>query len=288
MKNLIYLFILFLPLSTPARDIIAMGDLHGDLQGTLEVLEKASVIDENQNWIGGDSIVVQTGDQIDRGAYDKEIIDLFEKLAKQAPLQGGEVHSLIGNHEAMNVYGNFKYVFPDEAFFSFEHYHSSAPDNYVLRYPSYQRGRAHAFYPGGEYAEILSQRKAILKIGPYVFVHGGIVPQYAKKGISQMNKEIAQWMSKLGPRPKWVKDSDGPLWSRHFSDDTGKSECKMLKKSLKILKAKIMFVGHTVQDEGINTSCDGQVVRLDTGISAYYEGLRQAVLIRDGELYLIQ
>ncbi|MDH5581533.1 MAG: metallophosphoesterase, partial [Bdellovibrionales bacterium] len=110
MRKLIYTFALLFPLLSSAKNIVALGDLHGDLHATVEVLKKASIIDENQNWIGKDTILVQTGDQIDRGAYDKEIIDLFEKLAQQASLEGGEVHSLIGNHEAMNVYGNFKYV----------------------------------------------------------------------------------------------------------------------------------------------------------------------------------
>jgi hypothetical protein len=62
----------------------------------------------------------------------------------------------------------------------------------------------------------------------------------------------------------------------------------MLKKSLKILRAKKMFVAHTVQENGINTACDGHVVRTDTGISSYYGGKKEAVLIKNGKLYRIQ
>ncbi len=286
MKKLI-LVTLFLPYLLLARDIVAIGDLHGDLKGTLEILSKAQLIDSNQNWVGGDTVLVQVGDQIDRGAHDKEILDLFEKLTMQAPLQGGRVHALIGNHEAMNVYGNFKYVFPDEAFFSFDHYHSPAPTSYVLRYPEYQHGRAHAFYPGGEYAKMLSERKVSVQIGEYVFVHGGILPKYAKMGLKKINQEMKDWMLGKTRIPSWVKDSDGPLWSRHYSDETGDAECAALKKSLEILGAKAMFVGHTVQKNGVNSACKGQIVRLDSGISAYYEGSKEAVRIRDGKFFLI-
>ena len=61
----------------------------------------------------------------------------------------------------------------------------------------------------------------------------------------------------------------------------------MLKTSLDILKAEIMFVAHTVQENGINSACDGKVVRTDTGISSYYGGKKEAVLIKNGKLYRI-
>ena len=217
----------------------------------------------------------------------KEIIDLFEYLNSEAPKFGGRVHSLIGNHEAMNIDGNFKYVFPDKAFYDFENFMSEAPRNYVEKYQTYQRGRLHAFFPGGQYAKILSGRKAILKLGPYVFVHGGVLPRYAKLGIDQLNQEASNWMKGIRRKPNWISDSNGPLWARYFSKDTTSSHCKMLKESLRILKAKIMFVAHTVQKKGINSACNGNVVRTDTGISSYYGGKKEAVLIKNESLYLI-
>lgn len=267
--------------------IVAVGDLHGDYLETLKLLKKAAIIDQDLNWIGGHTILVQLGDQIDRGAGDKKILDLFEHLKHEAPQYGGNVHSLIGNHEAMNVDGNFTYVFPDKAFYDFENFMSVAPKNYVEEYKTYQQGRLHAFFPGGQYANILAKRKAILQLGPYVFVHGGVLPKYAKRGIDTLNEEASNWMKGLRRRPNWISDSDGPLWARHFSLDTSSSHCKKLRKSLNILKAKIMFVAHTVQDEGINVACQGSVVRTDTGISSYYNGKKEAVLIKNGNLYRI-
>ena len=268
--------------------IVAIGDLHGDYPGTLNLLKKANIIDEGSNWVAGETILVQLGDQIDRGAGDKQIIDLFEELKWKAHKYGGKVYSLIGNHEAMNVDGDFRYVFPEKAFYDFENFLSEAPRNYVEEYKAYQRGRLHAFFPGGDYAKILGNRKAILQLGPYVFVHGGVLPKYAKLGIEKLNKEASDWMKGLGGKPHWITDSEGPLWTRFFSKNTGPSHCKMLKKSLKILRAKKMFVAHTVQENGINTACDGHVVRTDTGISSYYGGKKEAVLIKNGKLYSIQ
>src|SRR5688572_25363601 len=82
----------------PAR-VVAIGDLHGDLATTRKVLRIAGAIDASDKWIGGALVVVQTGDQIDRGDDDRAILDLFERLAVDAKQAGGEVISLVGNHE---------------------------------------------------------------------------------------------------------------------------------------------------------------------------------------------
>lgn len=48
------------------RRIVAVGDLHGDLNNALDVLQMSNLIDENEEWVGGTDILVQTGDIVDR------------------------------------------------------------------------------------------------------------------------------------------------------------------------------------------------------------------------------
>jgi hypothetical protein len=99
------------PLRVPAAGrIVAIGDLHGDLNATRQALRLAGAIDASDQWIGGDLVVVQTGDQLDRGDNEQEILDLFERLASQAAKTGGAVYSLNGNHELMNAVFDFRYV----------------------------------------------------------------------------------------------------------------------------------------------------------------------------------
>ncbi|MCA9658976.1 MAG: calcineurin, partial [Myxococcales bacterium] len=50
-----------------AKRIVALGDVHGDLEATRHALRIAGAIDGDDRWIGGDLVVVQTGDQLDRG-----------------------------------------------------------------------------------------------------------------------------------------------------------------------------------------------------------------------------
>ena len=80
----------------------------------VKVLQSASLIDTKGDWAGGKTHLVQTGDVLDRGPDSKAVMDLLIKLEKQSAAAGGAVHCLIGNHEAMNVYGDLRYVSPGE------------------------------------------------------------------------------------------------------------------------------------------------------------------------------
>jgi len=94
--------------------IVAIGDLHGDYGHYLAVLQAAGVVDRRGRWIAGDTHLVQTGDIPDRGPDTRRIIAHMAALARQARKRGGRVHNLLGNHEAMNVYGDLRYVDPGE------------------------------------------------------------------------------------------------------------------------------------------------------------------------------
>jgi hypothetical protein len=48
------------------RRIIAVGDLHGDMQNAKRVLQFSGVVDKYGDWTGRTDFFVQTGDIIDR------------------------------------------------------------------------------------------------------------------------------------------------------------------------------------------------------------------------------
>ena len=63
-------------------------------------------------WVGGDTVLVQVGDVLDRGDGEIACLFLLERLAREAELAGGAVHVLNGNHETMNVGGRYRYATP--------------------------------------------------------------------------------------------------------------------------------------------------------------------------------
>ena len=93
---------------------MAIGDLHGDLQKTVAALKLAGVLSVSPDgapvWCGGDTVIVQLGDILDRGDHEIQILHLFLRLKEQAKLRGGDVFLLNGNHESLNICGDFRYV----------------------------------------------------------------------------------------------------------------------------------------------------------------------------------
>ncbi|RLA63837.1 MAG: calcineurin [Epsilonproteobacteria bacterium] len=274
-----------------AERIVAIGDLHGDIFALKRVLRIANLIDDKNNWTGKNTILVQVGDQTDRGDFELEIITLLEKLSIQAVKMGGKVLTLLGNHEIMNAVLDFRFVTPLglSKFSKFTTPISPPLQKKLLKIPKGQKGRSIAFFPGGQVSNILSNHNVAVIVGDSVFVHGGILPKWAKYGISKINQETRAFLKgKIPNVPNGIYTNDGLLWSRHFSLNTGPANCELLKESLKILGVKRMIVAHTVQLDGINNACDEMVWRVDVGMSHFYGGQAQALEIRGNQINILK
>ena len=94
--------------------IVAIGDLHGDHDAGRAIARATGLIDGRGRWSGGNATLVQMGDVVDRGPDSLKINRDLQKLQKEAPRRGGKVIALLGNHEAMMMTGDLRYVHPGE------------------------------------------------------------------------------------------------------------------------------------------------------------------------------
>lgn len=159
-------------LEAPPR-IVVIGDLHGDIAMLCSCLYMANIINTQMEWIAQppNTYVVQMGDQLDSLSRDSKesweklddvkLIEFTDKLDHIARKKGGRFISMIGNHEIMNLQGNFMYVSP----------HSMARSGG-------SQGRFQRFKPGGLYATLLAKRNVVQKIGSLVFCHAGLLPHH--------------------------------------------------------------------------------------------------------------
>eukprot|EP00759_Apiculatamorpha_spiralis_P004725 PhF_6_TR12878/c0_g1_i1/m.20252 len=252
--------------STEAHEIIAIGDLHGDFTNAVRVMKLAGLIGEDLHWIGGDRTLIQMGDMADRGPHTHTLIEYFERLKVEAAAEGGEVITLLGNHEVMNMHGEVTFVAPGEmASFG---------------------GKAKfldAYKPTGPYGSILVTHDCVVIRNGTVFVHAGLLPQFASRGVDKLNNDMRE-VIKSG---RWSDDmvmNDGPVWTRELIQryDTS-GDCSLLDETLQILSAAEvsqgrppvtrMVVGHTIQAGGkMMDRCKGRLVAIDICISAYYVG----------------
>lgn len=206
--------------ASPQGRVVAVGDVHGNLNGFVQILQNAKLIDAQRNWVGGNATLVQCGDSIDRGPDMRGVLDFLMALEKQAPRKGGKAITLLGNHEAMNIYGDLRYVTP-ENFASFADANSEKRRTKAWeQYVEWRKKRAlarnqpvpeiggdlhqqwmaghplgffehrEAFGPDGKYGKWLRERAAILQIGTTAFLHGGIAPELAAQKIDDINKRI--------------------------------------------------------------------------------------------------
>jgi hypothetical protein len=259
----------------PANRLVAIGDLHGDIESARRAFQLAGAIDMSGRWVGNNLTVVQLGDAIGRSYQDREVLDFLLELQDAAASGGGRLHLLTGNHEVFAARLELRWVH-EQAYDSF----LSTPaldldDQRLADVPQHQRPRGAALLPGGHYAMLLSDHPAVLRIGDTIFTHGGVTPHWATYGIDQINADVENWfkgetdepMSTLGMDPGNFDDS--VMQSRHFSKEV--ANCEMLSESLRILGAKRMVVAHTVH-QTITSKCDGRAWAIDTGMSRFYGG----------------
>lgn len=275
-----------IPTRHPAAPrVVAIGDLHGDLAATRAALRLAGAIDDKDRWIGGDLIVVQTGDQLDRGGDEPEILDLLDSLREEARAAGGALHALNGNHELMNAKLDMRYVTVEGYLDYLEQPVTDTAAATPQQVVDGVTARIKAMRPGGPVALRLAKRNVITIVGDTVFVHGGVLPHVADYGIERLNDETRRWLRKEQECPPPVLfPTDGPIWSRHFSDEPDESDCRLLEEALAKLGARRMVVGHTVQEKGISSACQARVWRIDVGLAAYYGGTLEVLEIRGDEL----
>ncbi|MEM1028954.1 MAG: metallophosphoesterase [Myxococcota bacterium] len=256
-----------------AERVVALGDVHGDLAATRAALRLAGLIgDGDDTWTGGRTVLVQTGDMLDRGDDEQAIVDLLLALQRQAANVGGRVHLLQGNHELMNVAGDFRYVTPG-GFADFDGVPLAPQDRARAKgYAGTARARAAAFLPGGPYARKLAPHPVAIVVGRSVFAHGGVLPKHVRYGLARMNAEVTAWLlgeGRVGLQV--VQTPDSPVWSRHFSDRPDPEDCQRLQRALVALDADRMVVGHTVQPT-ITAACGERVWRVDVGMARHYGG----------------
>ncbi|XP_061343996.1 shewanella-like protein phosphatase 2 [Gastrolobium bilobum] len=279
------------------RRLIAIGDLHGDLKKTKQALRLGGLIDASDRYIGGSATVVQVGDVLDRGGDELKILYFLEKLKREAARSGGRIITMNGNHEIMNVEGDFRYVTETgveefrvwgEWFRMGNNMKSLCRGLEVPKDPLEGipmgfngvrkelfdgfRARVAALRPNGPISRrFLAQNVTVLIVGDSIFVHGGLLPQHVSYGLEKINEEVRDWLRGSTGQfsPPYCRGRDAVVWLRKFSDEVEKDcDCSTLEHVLSTVPGvKRMIMGHTIQTAGINGACENRAIRIDVGMS---------------------
>ena len=260
--------------------VVAIGDVHGDVESLKEALRLAGLLDEKGHWSGGKTHLVQTGDVPDRGEHTRAAFELLMRLEEEARAAGGRVHALLGNHEVMNMRGDLRYVTPGElASFADQ---SATPDE--PRTPKGMAGHRAAYGLQGRYGRWLRRHPAVVRINGTLFLHGGLSPVVPAKTLAEVNRWVRQDLFPGNP-PGGGVDAQGPLWFRGYALGADEPAERGLDTVLKRFGAKRMVMGHTTDRNGkIRVRFGGKAVFIDTGLSAHYGRHPSALELRGDTL----
>ncbi|XXG89388.1 hypothetical protein AAC387_Pa12g1397 [Persea americana] len=282
---------------SPPR-LLAIGDLHGDLDKTLQALSLSGIIDgRSLRWTGGDAVAVQLGDVLDRGSDELKLLYLLHRLKLDAERSGGSLLTLLGNHEVMNVDSDFRFATPSALrefqiwaeWFQLGNSMKSlcqgieTPQDIFRGIPRKFPGIREEFHAGfrariaalrrnGPITKrFLSGNPVVLVVGDSIFVHGGLLPEHVDYGLDKINEEVWDWINGLGGglSPDFLRGRNAVVWSRRFSAELEKKcDCSTLEHVLATIPgARRMIMGHTIQMAGINGVCSNRAIRVDVGMS---------------------
>lgn len=293
---------------TGIERVVAVGDIHGDHDQLVAVLRSAGLVDEQARWTGGKAHLVQTGDILDRGPDSRKAMDLLMRLEVEARAAGGAVHALIGNHEAMNLYGDLRYVSEgeidsfrdgnsakvrDELYLEHqktlketiaparlpvfdEAYRKAWDAEHPLGWAEHRR----AFGPAGVYGKWIRGHNVVVRIDGTLFLHGGISPKYADWGVRRINEAVRKELDDFKLLEGGVAmDDAGPLWYRGLAQ-SGESLEPHVRAVLKNYEVERIAIGHTYTDGAIVPRFGGRVLQIDVGLSKVYDqGRRNACIV---------
>lgn len=299
--------------------VVAVGDIHGDYEQLTAVLRAAKVIDGQDNWSGGKTHLVQTGDVVDEGPDARRILDLLMKLEKQAQTAGGYVHCLMGNHEAMNIYGDLRFVSPA----GFSEFRTDDSEKLRQRYyEQYQKDRANyaqakgfpavdetpqadwmkqhpagffehqeAFAPTGIYGKWILGHDTVIRINDTLFSHAGISPKFAKYSIADINRTIREELSNpQNLQGGMVTDLQGPLWYSGLArGEANEASIAEVGKTLDHFGAKREVVAHIDGANAVLPGFKNRVMFIDVGIARLSRntGTQACLMIEKDQLYAL-
>lgn len=272
--------------------IIAIGDIHGDYLIFIELLKLSKVIDNNLNWIGNNTFIIQLGDTLDgkrpnvkidndflNTTGEIEITELILKLDKKAKVYGGRVISILGNHEL------YPYYFNNDKSFNDKYVKKVDLKEYKKRF---KMDRFKYYQPGKPGAILLGKtRPLIVQLGKFIFTHGSLNIDFVKGclennlnitstnyvDINKVNKIVSDWLcGKSNKVPFFINSSDNinPLFDRSLTDPIKLESTQCINKVDNLLKyfpgAQYLVMGHSTH-KNINSMCNNKIYRTDVALS---------------------
>ena len=269
------------------EQMFVLSDIEGNFNALYSLLVGNHIMDKNYQCLFGHGHLILTGDVLDRGPNATQCLWLIYKLEQEAESQGGMAHYILGNHEAMYLQGDYRYLHPKYP--AFAQSYSSQRDFYEACLYYYQT----LFNENAIVVQWLKSKNILECLGDLLFAHGGISPQLiaANLTMDEINGVGREFINHPPPSEnltaKLVHEDLGPLWYRGLADEYAPTGELVLDRILAYFMASKIIIGHSIVKR-IAPFWDGKVIRVDVQYPQdKFTGAAQGLLIRDNQFYRV-
>jgi len=263
------------PYEWPAPEkLLVLSDIEGEFSVFRTLLIAGRVIDEQYRWTFGKGHLVIDGDLFDRGTNVTATLWLIYQLEQEARKAGGYVHCLLGNHDIMNLSGDWRYV--DSSYFI-------NAKMMGLRYGDLYSRQS-------ELGRWLRTKNVMEKIGDRLFVHGGLSPAVNEMqlSIAEINAQCRSGYDtprkQLPAAKQNLFNQNAPFWYRGYFMEP-RATMATVDSTLSLYRCRQIIVGHTIV-KGRNPALyyQGKVLAVDVDA---HTGQTAAVLIEGDTCYAV-
>ena len=303
------------------KRLCIIGDIHGDMVALKEALRLSKMTNDDK-WIAKDCMLIVLGDILDRNrAYpvvgedgwqtepmsktrqesDIAVLKYLLNLKQSARLNGGNVQLLFGNHEMMNLSGDFRYVSAR----GFRHFRDPVKNvEYMVKEGETRdvssehesSGRAKWFSSSKTRLMFAKNFKLVVRVGTYLFSHAGIMTGMLRNKecaivanakpedrITTMNKSVKRVLSGNATEEDksfwmFLNYSTSPsgtnmLWNRVVSNPNSGYDVSKVGAMLGTTITRT-FIGHSpvyMQGGKGGIEFNGNVVLCDVGMSRGFD-----------------
>jgi len=259
-----------------SEKIFAISDIEGEFDNFRTLLIAARVIDSTYRWTFGKGHLVVCGDLFDRGLDVAPELWLLYKLEDDAKIDGGYVHVILGNHDIMNLSGDFRYV-------QRKYFNNSVKMN--LDYKE-------LYGANTELGRWLRSKNIIERIGDNLCMHGGLSPEALaqKMSIDDINKTSRPYYDRA-ESDRVFQDTllnaflgeNGLFWYRGYFLAPRITQ-SVVDSTLSFYRCRHIIVGHTITNSNIASYYNAGIFGIDVN---EHEGHTEGMLIEDGRFLII-
>lgn len=266
--------------------LFVMADTHGEFEIAAQLLQRHGVIDERLRWSYGKGHLAVLGDVFDRGPHHTELLWLIYKLEAEAARAGGGVHLAIGNHEAMVLTGDERYLHPK-----------------YPRVASLLGVERHGMLWSEQslLGQWLRSKAAVFRLGDYLCLHGGVSRELIDRGLTltQVNRTLraalTEQPARLGESARFVLGESGPLWYRGYFEQLARQAgfAPASEADIDLIRERFgvaaILVGHT-RVPTVTSLYGGRVIAVQ--VYPHHDArtnapVMEALMIRKGQMFRV-